>query len=642
MGGMGLDAAMIANTSGDLKKKVGWVAYVDGAAKSLVKAKPFPIMYQVLGHRMHRAHIQSVLFANCGSLPAGLELIPEASVADGDLDIVIFQPKNPIGWLAVWRRVAWDNSVLRVPRRSPHPAAAHEGQLRALRRAPARARRGSRQPIQLDGDEFGEATAVSACGCRGAAPRRARRAHRAASSPPRRKGARIPTGTMDAMSSPSIVWFRDDLRLADNPALRARRIAASPSSRVPARRGLARHASARRRRSVVAASQPQRARRAPPREGIRAVLRRGAAADVLPTLVGGGRGRRVLEPALQAPSARSTRASRRRCAGGVEVSSFAASCCSSRGPSAPAPAPLRGLHAVLEGVPQLRAARAAARAARAARAGTAPGIRRPRRLGPAADETGLGGGPARTLAARRGRRAAPPARVPREDADDYDRARDEPAGGATSMLSPRLRWGELSPTRCGTRRWRRERASEASSPSSAGASSRGTPSSTAPTSRRRTSGRPSTPSPGRGCARSCCARGSAARRASPRGCRDARALGVGLHAQPGADGDGILPHQEPAHRLAPRRGVVLGHLVDADAASNPFNWQWVAGSGADAAPYFRIFNPELQAKKFDPTDGTSASGRRMPRTGSPRRSEGIARRNAEGALAAYEAVKNAR
>ncbi|MDE0547599.1 deoxyribodipyrimidine photo-lyase [Microbacterium sp. C7(2022)] len=41
-------------------------------------------------------------------------------------------------------------------------------------------------------------------------------------------------------------------------------------------------------------------------------------------------------------------------------------------------------------------------------------------------------------------------------------------------------------------------------------------------------------------------------------------------------------------------------LIDADAASNPFNWQWVAGSGADAAPYFRVFNPELQAQKFDP------------------------------------------
>lgn len=44
-------------------------------------------------------------------------------------------------------------------------------------------------------------------------------------------------------------------------------------------------------------------------------------------------------------------------------------------------------------------------------------------------------------------------------------------------------------------------------------------------------------------------------------------------------------------------------LVDADPASNPASWQWVAGSGADAAPYFRIFNPVLQGEKFDP-EGT--------------------------------------
>jgi deoxyribodipyrimidine photo-lyase len=41
-------------------------------------------------------------------------------------------------------------------------------------------------------------------------------------------------------------------------------------------------------------------------------------------------------------------------------------------------------------------------------------------------------------------------------------------------------------------------------------------------------------------------------------------------------------------------------LVDADPANNALNWQWVAGSGPDAAPYFRVFNPELQATKFDP------------------------------------------
>jgi deoxyribodipyrimidine photo-lyase len=41
-------------------------------------------------------------------------------------------------------------------------------------------------------------------------------------------------------------------------------------------------------------------------------------------------------------------------------------------------------------------------------------------------------------------------------------------------------------------------------------------------------------------------------------------------------------------------------LVDADLANNTLGWQWVAGCGADAAPYFRIFNPAIQAAKFDP------------------------------------------
>jgi deoxyribodipyrimidine photo-lyase len=44
-------------------------------------------------------------------------------------------------------------------------------------------------------------------------------------------------------------------------------------------------------------------------------------------------------------------------------------------------------------------------------------------------------------------------------------------------------------------------------------------------------------------------------------------------------------------------------LIDADPANNPLNWQWVAGAGVDSAPYFRIFNPVLQAEKFDP-EGT--------------------------------------
>jgi deoxyribodipyrimidine photo-lyase len=83
-------------------------------------------------------------------------------------------------------------------------------------------------------------------------------------------------------------------------------------------------------------------------------------------------------------------------------------------------------------------------------------------------------------------------------------------------------------------------------------------------------------------------------------------------------------------------------LVDADPASNPFNWQWVAGSGADAAPYFRVFNPDLQATKFDPNNEYVRQN--VPEWGSdsypaPIVDLGETRR---AALAAYEKVKAAR
>lgn len=45
----------------------------------------------------------------------------------------------------------------------------------------------------------------------------------------------------------------------------------------------------------------------------------------------------------------------------------------------------------------------------------------------------------------------------------------------------------------------------------------------------------------------------------------------------------------------------MDHLVDGDIASNNHGWQWTAGTGTDAAPYFRVFNPTSQSEKFDPT-----------------------------------------
>ncbi|MEA1651419.1 FAD-binding domain-containing protein [Nitrospirillum sp. BR 11164] len=49
-------------------------------------------------------------------------------------------------------------------------------------------------------------------------------------------------------------------------------------------------------------------------------------------------------------------------------------------------------------------------------------------------------------------------------------------------------------------------------------------------------------------------------------------------------------------------------LVDADLANNAASWQWIAGCGADAAPYFRVFNPVLQGEKFDAGGTMCAAG----------------------------------
>ncbi len=200
---------MIANTRPHLKKAVGWVAYVDGAARSLAAATPFRIVFQIDGHRLHSAKVHSILVANCGALPAGIALMPDASVSDGMLDAAIIQPTGWFGWIGVWRKIWWDNSVLRrfragrrVLERRGRDRSVHfrRGATVEIATSPA-------QPVELDGDEFGDAVALT--------PRVCRRARSRSSCPP----ATAPS--TERMAGTSIVWFRDDLRLADNAALAA-------------------------------------------------------------------------------------------------------------------------------------------------------------------------------------------------------------------------------------------------------------------------------------------------------------------------------------------------------------------------------------------------------------------------------------
>lgn len=104
MAGMGFDAAIMDGVNEDFKKKVGWFAYVISGLKSLM----FPavrVEISVDGGEptMHRA--RTVVVGNVGYLQAGMPLLPDAAIDDGQLDVVILHPRKFLSWIPLAARV---------------------------------------------------------------------------------------------------------------------------------------------------------------------------------------------------------------------------------------------------------------------------------------------------------------------------------------------------------------------------------------------------------------------------------------------------------------------------------------------------------------------------------------------------------
>ena len=104
MAGLGFDAEVMTFVDPALKQALGWWAYVVAGLRRL-HGRRVPVTLQVDGGRPRQLRVRAVVVGNCGMLQGGIQLLPEALVDDGWLDVVIVSPESLLGWLAVTARV---------------------------------------------------------------------------------------------------------------------------------------------------------------------------------------------------------------------------------------------------------------------------------------------------------------------------------------------------------------------------------------------------------------------------------------------------------------------------------------------------------------------------------------------------------
>jgi diacylglycerol kinase (ATP) len=158
MAGFGLDAKMIANANPELKKRLGWLAYVDAVARALRDTDKVRMRFRVDNGEERTASVHTLIAGNCGALPGNILLLPDAEIDDGLFDIVTFRPEGFFGWAHIWLRMTWENGILH--RSSVGRKLLSRGKpVRALRYFRAReltVRIERSEEFELDGDPFGE------------------------------------------------------------------------------------------------------------------------------------------------------------------------------------------------------------------------------------------------------------------------------------------------------------------------------------------------------------------------------------------------------------------------------------------------------------------------------------------------------
>ncbi len=154
--GLGFDAAMVADADEELKARVGWIAYFVAGVRHL-HSRRMRVELSQDDAAWQRMRLRSVLIGNCGRLPGGITLLPDAEIDDGWLDIGAIDTRGGIvGWAQLLGEVAMQRFGFRadLPNRI--------GRIDHSRARTVAIRSREPQQLQVDGDTIGRVLEVSA------------------------------------------------------------------------------------------------------------------------------------------------------------------------------------------------------------------------------------------------------------------------------------------------------------------------------------------------------------------------------------------------------------------------------------------------------------------------------------------------
>ncbi|GAB12978.1 hypothetical protein ARGLB_032_00230 [Arthrobacter globiformis NBRC 12137] len=145
--GIGMDAEVVGDTNDGLKRAVGWLAYTEAGVRHL-RGRRKKVAISLDDQPDQSRKIRSILFANCGLVPGGIDFIPQAMIDDGMLDVVVMSPRSAVGWLAMYAKILFKHK-----RHLPVMSVYRSGKVVIKCPEP--------MPTQLDGDTSGDATKVT-------------------------------------------------------------------------------------------------------------------------------------------------------------------------------------------------------------------------------------------------------------------------------------------------------------------------------------------------------------------------------------------------------------------------------------------------------------------------------------------------